>query len=253
MDLVISSRPNPSMEVCNPIEIYTLSLLHHWWPLNPLIWRSMEKYLSCHPQQSSLEVLDWNRCSKKIGSGSSSYFWHDLWLGAEPLKIKFPKIFSITTFPAATIQNCGFWDGGRWLWTFSWNKSLRRRDICEKLILDQLLSQVSLDPNNDDHRVWSFDKFGYLSTKSLIFELAKSTIPQNHDIIKGLWKCLVPHQIKVFIWTTLLNRINTCHKLLKMGLIDASETFVPFVIITPSSGSPFSPLWILFANYGNGG
>lgn len=74
----------------------------------------------------------------------------------------------------------------------------------------------------------SYGPLTNVGTSLLSPSVSKSSTPQNHDVIKGLWKRLVPHRIEVFTWTTLLNCINTRYKLLKMGLIAESEDLCTF-------------------------
>lgn len=46
------------------------------------------------------------------------------------------------------------------------------------------------------------------TTKSFALELDKLIPVPHQDAVKGVWCGLVPDRIEVFVWTTLLERIN---------------------------------------------
>lgn len=45
------------------------------------------------------------RC--KVGNGKKALFWHDTWIGDRPLKLLFPRLYSITTIKDAPIEAIG--------------------------------------------------------------------------------------------------------------------------------------------------
>jgi hypothetical protein len=60
--------------------------------------------------------------SRKVGNGNTTRFWLDKWVGEEPLKDKFPRLFSISNRIEAWVSDmkmwwirvfvAGTWDGG---------------------------------------------------------------------------------------------------------------------------------------------
>lgn len=74
---------------------------------------------------------------KRVGNGSSTLFWHDLWVENSPLKITFPRLFLLSTIPNSLIISMGFWNGPQWALSFEWKHNLRPRDNLE---LAQLLA-----------------------------------------------------------------------------------------------------------------
>lgn len=160
-----------------------------------------------------------------MGNGLTTLFWYDQWLGPAPLKVQFPRLFLLEFDKLGAMAAHGFWDGLNWAWNFAWARPLRSRDAQEKDGLLSLLNQVCLAPDSKDALIWTFIKSRTFSTKSLTLKISKANLPPHIDAIKGIWKGLVPHRIEVFVWTSLLGRINTRSKLLSMGIILQSCTF----------------------------
>jgi len=70
--------------------IYNASL---WWKDLKLIWK-IEKWSS-----------NFEDCPKwEVGNGKSIKFWEDRWVGAEPLKFKFPRLFSLSVKKDASLN-----------------------------------------------------------------------------------------------------------------------------------------------------
>ncbi|XP_010673874.1 uncharacterized protein LOC104890179 [Beta vulgaris subsp. vulgaris] len=50
----------------------------------------------------------------------------------------------------------------------------------------------------------------------------------HQDIIKGIWKGLVPHRVEIFAWLSMLAKINTRSRLLQIGIITPENSFCVF-------------------------
>lgn len=190
-------------------------------PSNGGPWSNICKLILQHPTAKSFGP---KLVRKRVGDGSQTFFWHDLWLGEDALKSCFPRLFSIAINPNATISTLGFWDGVTWQWTFEWRRALRPRDEEEKRALFQLLQKVTLNLSQEDSYIWVPSKRGNFTVKSATLELGKSNTLSHHEEIKGIWKGLVPHRIQIFTWLALLGRINTRAKLVHIGIIPANES-----------------------------
>lgn len=91
------------------------------------------------------------RC--KVGNGENSLFWHDNWIGESPLKILYPRLFSISPNQNATISSMGFWNGCSWTWTLAWKRSPRIRDTVECDSMQALLDHACLSLENNDQLI----------------------------------------------------------------------------------------------------
>ena len=184
-------------------------------------WRAIVSTITQHPITSS-----WLRTKvrKKIGNGESTLFWHDIWVGDQPLKNKCPRLFLLSPFPNATISSFGLWDGLGWQWCWTWRRTLRPRDETEFRDMMNLLERVVLSPNNEDSLTWMPHKAGDFSVKSFTIEMTKNSTNNNNRVLQGLWRGLIPHRIELFIWFALLGRINTKVKLISMGILPPHDS-----------------------------
>ena len=52
-----------------------------------------------------------------VGNGRRTLFWHDIWVGDVPLKLKFPRIFDLSVHKECSVEKMrrllGAVDGGR--------------------------------------------------------------------------------------------------------------------------------------------
>nr|CCA65974.1 hypothetical protein [Beta vulgaris subsp. vulgaris] len=172
---------------------------------------------------------------KIIGNGGNTLFWLDPWISSHPLKILYPRLFSIAIHPNASVAAHGFWEGYFWVWSFSWRRNLRPRDKIEKANMDALLKSVCPSLLCEDKLAWTHDKSGKFSTKSFNAELDKLLPHVHQDAVKGVWRGLVPHRIEIFVWSAMIGKINTRHKLATYGIIPVEDSSCPMCNSTPET------------------
>lgn len=104
--------------------------------------------------RSPLNVRDWYQQGRmiKVKSGRQTRFWHDCWLGNCALKISFPNLFQIASFPDLVVSKACV--GDRWHIDFrrQLNEGLREDWGC----LQELLSEVALSEGSDEV-YWGLD------------------------------------------------------------------------------------------------
>ncbi|XP_056688380.1 uncharacterized protein [Spinacia oleracea] len=88
----------------------------------------------------------------------------------------------------------------------------------------QILDQVTLSQSYPDSIIWPLQKTGRFSVKSVCLELAKTDSRRPIDLIAGVWRGLVPHRIKNFVWLALTRKVNSKEKLAKLGFIPTSDS-----------------------------
>lgn len=202
----------------------SLSILELEIPKSSGPWR---KICAAILQQADVKEIISKGIRKNIGNGSQTRFWHEPWLAPSPLKKEFPRLFSISIDPNASVAAHGFWEEMNWIWTFSWKRALRPQDWVEKARLEEMLLQVCPSQQAQDRTMWAYNKAGTFSTKSVTMELDKIRPPSHQDAIRGIWRGLVPHRIEVFVWLALLGKINTRSKLASLGIIPIENNFCP--------------------------
>lgn len=56
----------------------------------------------------------WENIERKIGDGKGTFFWEDVWLGREPLKVRFPRLYHLSSNQEAKISDMRHWKEGEW-------------------------------------------------------------------------------------------------------------------------------------------
>ena len=85
----------------------------------------------------------------------------------------------------------------------------------ELLELLDCLNNVHLIQGLEDTRIWLPDSSNLFSSKSAFNKLRKTPNMNVFSPFKLIWKCNIPHKIKVFAWLVALGRVNTCDMLQK--------------------------------------
>ena len=118
-----------------------------------------------------------------VGSGTSTRFWEDMWLGKMHLAIQYHSLYNIATVLQSNPLDIQFRKtlaGNRWE---AWLHLVRR-------LIDVHLSQ------HPDQLHWKLTKNGVFSVKSMYLDIINSgSIPRSVHI----WKVKVPLKIKVFM------------------------------------------------------
>jgi hypothetical protein len=97
---------------------------------------------------------------RQVGNGVESFFWRDPWLGEAPLSVRYMRLFDLSLFKSSTVaemRDLG-WEarGAAWTWRqqlWVWEEELSGE--CRNL-----LSNIVLQPNVDDHWMWRHDPGG---------------------------------------------------------------------------------------------
>jgi hypothetical protein len=169
--------------------------------------------------------------SKKIGNGGNTSFWHDSWVGPQPLKEVFPRLFLISTQKMSSVLDCGRWVSGVWEWNFMWRRNLFVWEEERRNMLLNLLTPIHLSNNSDEWKC-QFSTGGMFSVSSLYRYLSGIIIPPislDPGLVRELsylWKSLAPSKVIVFSWQLLLGRLPTKENLAKRGVVgNGSDSF----------------------------
>ena len=143
----------------------------------------------------------------KVGDGSLTSFWSDVWLGQSPLKIQFSDLFRICTDPSAMVADC-YADNG---WLINFRRSLSLEENVSWVELLSILQNVNLDQEVRDDVTWALDNSKIFTTKSLYRFITHRgvCIPASEDV----WKSKLPLKIKVFMWQLQHNKLQVATSL----------------------------------------
>lgn len=166
-------------------------------------------------------IEDWfgERFAKKIGNGCSTSFWHDVWVGSQPLRVAFPRLFLVSNCQDGCVVEFGSWVERVWWWHLQWR---RRLFVWEEELVEELLGFIRLIPSvhEEDSWVWRGDPSGVFSVKSAYMCLleGESALGAMSDVqvstLGRLWLSLAPPKVIAFSWQLLLDRLPTRDNLL---------------------------------------
>jgi hypothetical protein len=128
----------------------------------------------------------------KVGNGSDTRFWEDIWLGDTSLAQQYPALYNIVqrknvlvaTVLAQNPLNIAFRRA------FNENKWNQWINLCQRLMMVQLT-------NTPDKFVWKLTDSGTFSVKSMYLDLMNGHTP---FLCKYLWKLKIPLKIKKIMW-----------------------------------------------------
>jgi hypothetical protein len=123
-------------------------------------------------------VGDWtqNIFIKKLGSGETTKFRHDKWVGPAPLCEIFPRLFQqVSLQPVLTIKEMGVWEDDNWLWRLTWRRYFFS---WEEDLYKHLLEVIGTTPIKKVADSWSY-AFGdmYTVSANYLFLLGKFFLP----------------------------------------------------------------------------
>jgi hypothetical protein len=166
---------------------------------------------------------------RRIRDGVDTSFWEDVWVDTLPLKIRFPRLFSISTQKEVSVVEVYPLDYAAG-WRFSWR---RRLFVWEEEVLDNLLVVINLIilREGEDSWGWSSEKGENFTVKSTFLLISKLSVlpvlvPQWHaSAFTAIWRCMAPSKVNAFVWQLLHNRIPTRLCLVRWQIIAEDGDF----------------------------
>jgi hypothetical protein len=161
---------------------------------------------------------------KKVGSGNKTKFWIDTWIGEQPLRERFPRLFEISCQKEGTIASFGSWSDLRWCWNIQWRRQffVWEQPMCSQLYQVIAQFQPSLI---DDSWHWKENMEDGFTVKSC-YELLYKNFRVTADIgslkefvFSNVWRCAAPSKVCSFSWQLLLERIPTKDNLWKRRML----------------------------------
>jgi HEAT repeat protein len=96
--------------------------------------------------------------SKRVGDGTSTFFWYDRWLGDMSLRTRFSRLFDLSNNKLCTVADMfslGWEEGGEaWRWR-------RRLWAWEEVLVEEcrnLLNNIVLQTDISDRWQWNPDR-----------------------------------------------------------------------------------------------
>ena len=89
-----------------PDSAQTLVKRQSWW------WRDLVKVC----KEGGGEGWFRKEVGWALGKGDKVNFWEDVWIGNQPLKNVYPRLFSISLNQGQRVEEVGMWEGAEWRW-----------------------------------------------------------------------------------------------------------------------------------------
>ncbi|XP_058721842.1 uncharacterized protein LOC131593378 [Vicia villosa] len=169
-------------------------------------------------------------------NGKDVLFWHNRWLGDQPLRLVFPDLYALSSKKHCTVADILEWMDGihRWRWEalFSadsiFDSSITAAAAASQnwaRFVDMLCGFLPCDLSRDTFS-WSFNGDNVFSVSSLAHAVdnAKPLAwdPKVIDSLKVLWDLKLPPKIKIFAWKVFIDRIPTRDQLLNRGVVNVT-------------------------------
>ncbi|GKU93956.1 hypothetical protein SLEP1_g7505 [Rubroshorea leprosula] len=126
---------------------------------------------------------------QKLGDGSKTRFWKDVWLGNSPLMVDFPRLFNLTRSKdllVADLKQPNI-DG----WAFQWRRPPFGRELDELGVLENILEKVFIPYDRADQVTWKHNLVGYSTKHAYRFlEISSSCLDKSYW--KIIWSPFTP-------------------------------------------------------------
>jgi hypothetical protein len=126
------------------------------------------------------------------GCNANISFWNDLWIGEEPLSVRFPNLFNKSSDTDLKLSQAHSQDG----WRITFRRNLTQEDLASWQQLCGLVEDIDLEdvPTSIS---WRLEQSGKFSTRSLYLALCKKP---EVPLTKFIWDNHLPLKIKIFTW-----------------------------------------------------
>jgi hypothetical protein len=180
--------------------------------------------------------------TKRVGSGNSTKFWKEVWLGNQSLEARFSRLFGISTQKEALVSEVAYWENGVWRWGLMWRRNFF---VWEEELVDELMVVLNLASitTTEDKSLWNPGGEEGFSVKSTYVFLDHILNPYQQlpslllFAFKFIWKCGVPSKVSAFAWQLLLDRLPTRDNLRRRGVVNVEGSRCPYCLAEVESAT----------------
>ncbi|KAJ9566895.1 hypothetical protein OSB04_002861 [Centaurea solstitialis] len=159
-----------------------------------------------------------NSVGVEVGSGVSTSFWKDTWVGGAPLADKFNRLWRLESEKDVSVAERWARVGEEWIGCWNWRREPRGREVGELNNLIMLLQDWRPSDIACDKIKWNLFVDGNFSVKTLKDLFREKSEILEDGMVKTRWSKLVPRKIAVHTWRVRSGRIPTREVLDKMGI-----------------------------------
>lgn len=200
----------------------------------------------------------------KLGDGSSTLFWLDIWVDSRRLCDRFPRLFRLDKDPNVIVADRGRLVDGNWVWVWDWTRNPRGRVVNELSVLYNLIQNTCPVSDRRDKWWWKMDDNGEFSVKKLRDIIELKLLPSGETLVKTGWNYLAPRKVNVVVWRVLKDslpvRINLVNRGIDLDSVlcrccnEEPETMVHYLLecrIATKVWSLIGQWWKIEGNFGN--
>ncbi|GJW18428.1 RNA-directed DNA polymerase, eukaryota, reverse transcriptase zinc-binding domain protein [Tanacetum coccineum] len=137
---------------------------------------------------------------KRVGNGTDTKFWQDVWIGEISLQSKFPRLYRLALNKECSI--CEVWNNG---WVFNWSRPIVRGTLLHQLNdLTAILDSVQLFRLGLDSWIWSIGSPSF-TVKCTRDHIDNCILPDDGS--ETIWNRYLPKKINIFLWRAVRDRL----------------------------------------------
>ncbi|XP_071713506.1 uncharacterized protein [Rutidosis leptorrhynchoides] len=181
------------------------------------VWSNIVKAGKCIDE---LAITFRNSFVRKIGDGTTTSFWIDLWLGNDILKNGFNLLAHLDSDPGVTVGSRIHHNWSEWVGNSDWVRNPSGRAVGELQELNELLmrSNTTLDLQKRDSWGWSLSNNDFFKTKILSDLIDSKVLHSNSSTLCISRNNLVAKKVEVFVWRAKKGRLSVLLELDKRGV-----------------------------------
>jgi hypothetical protein len=159
---------------------------------------------------------------RRLGNGRQTRFWRNVWIGDDPLCVKFPRLFSISLQKEACVDELLKVEDDRRWWDFHWRRNLFQWEVVRLDMLVDLLVNVTLS-TSEDGWIWApnpSDGFSVKSAYDTLVEGGDRPLLNDFELkmFSYIWESPAPSKVVAFSWQLFYNRLPTKDNLVRRGV-----------------------------------
>lgn len=90
----------------------------------------------------------------EVGDGKIILFYHDSWVGQQPLKSRFPRLFSLSRQQVEFISDVGSWNHNFWEWKLKWRRRMFSWENKQLEALETMVNGCKPKSRSRDRVTW---------------------------------------------------------------------------------------------------
>lgn len=160
-----------------------------------------------------------NSFMKKLGDGSNTNFWDDIWCEAgRHLMDLFPRLYALESKKDCKVSERWVFSNGMWGGIWAWRSPPRGRSSSDLQSLTSILGNFSLNAGTNDSWRWVLDHSGSFSVKQLSKIIQEKMFEQISLGKHHNWNSWVPKKVNICVWRASIDRLPTLSNLHSRGV-----------------------------------